>query len=91
MSARLFPTDVLFLQRILAVSGFYNGPFNGKWTSNVDAAEEQFLAGSEQIKSKASAFDNRTESCIMSLIPAAQGERVHERDQRPASDLTDYF
>ena len=72
MSAKLFQKDVLFLQRILAVSGFYIGPFNGKWTSNVDAAEQQFLARYEQIKGQAGAFDSRTESCIMSLIPAAQ-------------------
>jgi hypothetical protein len=30
MSARLFKRDILFLQRILAVSGFYKGPLNGK-------------------------------------------------------------
>lgn len=72
MSARLFEKDILFLQRILAVSGFYGGPFNGRWTSKVDAAEQQFLARYEQIKGQAGAFDSRTERCIMSLIPAAQ-------------------
>lgn len=72
MSARLFEKDILFLQRILAVSGFYDGPFNSKWTSKVDAAEEQFLARYEEIKAQAGAFDSRTEGCIMSLIPAAQ-------------------
>jgi peptidoglycan LD-endopeptidase CwlK len=72
MSVRLFKTDTLFLQRILAVSGFYKGPLNGKWSSDVDAAEDQLMAKYEQIKDQAGAFDSRTESCIMSLIPAAQ-------------------
>jgi peptidoglycan LD-endopeptidase CwlK len=72
MSAKLFKADILFLQRLLAVSGFYKGPLNGKWSSDVDAAEERFLAKYEQIKGESGEFDNRTESCIMSLIPAAQ-------------------
>lgn len=72
MSAKLFKIDIMFLQRVLAVSGFYKGPLNGKWSSDVDAAEERFLAGYEQIKGQSGEFDNRTESCIMSLIPAAQ-------------------
>jgi peptidoglycan LD-endopeptidase CwlK len=72
VSDRLFPEDILFLQRILAVSGFYKGPFNGKWTAKVDAAEQQFLAKYEEIKGQAGAFDSRTESCITRLIPAAQ-------------------
>jgi peptidoglycan LD-endopeptidase CwlK len=72
MSERLFPKDILFLQRILAVSGFYDGPLNGQFTSKVDAAEQQFEARYEEIKAQAGAFDSRTESCIVSLIPAAQ-------------------
>jgi peptidoglycan LD-endopeptidase CwlK len=72
MSAKLFETDILFLQRILAVSGFYTKSLNGKWTGDVDAAEQAFLAKYEQIKAKTGEFDPRTESCIMSLIPAAQ-------------------
>ncbi len=72
MSAQLFKTDTLFLQRILAVSGFYKGRLDGKWSSEVDAAEDQFLAKYKQIKNDAGEFDNRTELCIMSLIPAAQ-------------------
>jgi peptidoglycan LD-endopeptidase CwlK len=60
--------DILFLQRLLAGTGFYKGPLNGKWSSDVDAAEERFLAGYEQIKGQSGEFDNRTKS-IMSLIP----------------------
>jgi peptidoglycan LD-endopeptidase CwlK len=72
MSAKLFKDDVLFLQRILAVSGFYNKSLNGKWSSDVDAAEEAFLARYEQIRAQLGAFDPRTEACIESLLPAAQ-------------------
>jgi peptidoglycan LD-endopeptidase CwlK len=72
MSAKLFKSDILFLQRILAVSGFYKGPRNGKWSGDLDAAEQAFLARYEEIKRDAGEFDQRTESCIMSLIPAAQ-------------------
>ena len=50
MSATLFPADILFLQRILASSGFYKSPLNGKLTDEVDSAQEAFLAKSEQIK-----------------------------------------
>ena len=72
MSATLFPADILFLQRILASSGFYKGPLNGKLTDEVDSAQEAFLAKSEQIKRDGGAFDPRTEQNIMTLIPAAQ-------------------
>jgi peptidoglycan LD-endopeptidase CwlK len=72
MSERLFKTDVLFLQRILAVSGFYNGPFNGKFTSAVDDAEDQFFKKYDAIKSQLGEFDPRTEGCIQTMIPEAQ-------------------
>jgi peptidoglycan LD-endopeptidase CwlK len=72
VSVKLFPEDILFAQRILAVSGFYNGALNGKWSSKVDAAQDEFQASYDQIKSKMGACDSRTETCIMTLIPAAQ-------------------
>ena len=72
MSERLFKTDVLFLQRILAVSGFYDGPLNGKFTGAVDDAEEKFFKKYEAIKTKLGGFDNRTEGCIQTMIPEAQ-------------------
>jgi peptidoglycan LD-endopeptidase CwlK len=72
MSAKLFKDDILFLQRVLAVSGFYTKALNGKWSSDVDAAEEAFLASYAKIKSQLGGFDTRTENCITTLIPAAQ-------------------
>ena len=72
MSAILFKDDVLFLQRILSSSGFYNGPRNGVWSAKLDDAEAKFFAESERIKSQIGQFDQRTEKNIMSLIPAAQ-------------------
>ncbi len=74
MSARLFQTDILFLQRILSSSGFYKGPLDGKWTAKVDAAEEAFFAEAEKIKTNLGEFDPRTESNIVSLVPAAQAK-----------------
>jgi len=72
MSDRLFKTDILFLQRILAVSGFYKGALNGRWSSDVDDAEEKFLARYRAIRENAGEFDSRTEDCLTTLIPAAQ-------------------
>ena len=51
MGARLYRDDILFVQRILAVSGFYRGPLNGKWNTEVDAAERAFNKEYERIKS----------------------------------------
>lgn len=72
MSAKLFETDIRFLQRILAVSGFYTKALNGKWSADVEAAEQAFLARYEEIKGKLGQFDARTESNIATLIPQAQ-------------------
>jgi peptidoglycan L-alanyl-D-glutamate endopeptidase CwlK len=72
MSTQLFKDDILFLQRVLAVSGFYKGKFNGKFTADVDAAEQAFQARSRQIRDELGEFDARTETNIVSLLPAAQ-------------------
>lgn len=72
MSARLFKDDIQFLQRILSSCGFYDGPRNGTWSATLDEAEAAFFAESERIKSEQGAFDPRTESNIITLLPAAQ-------------------
>src|SRR6266446_7265221 len=74
MSEKLFKNDILFLQRLLAVAGFYRVSLNGKWSNDVDAAEAAFLAKYEEIKNQMGEFDNRTELCIMTLIPMTQSK-----------------
>jgi peptidoglycan L-alanyl-D-glutamate endopeptidase CwlK len=72
MSNVLFKGDILFLQRVLAVSGFYKGKLSGKFTPEVDAAEQAFQARTRQIRDQLGEFDARTESNIANLLPAAQ-------------------
>ena len=72
MSQQLFKNDVLFFQRILKVSGFYKGPLDGKWTSAVDKAEDEFEAAYVALRDQMGAFDTRTERNIETLIPTAQ-------------------
>lgn len=72
MSFKLFQEDILFLQRILAVSGFYRGPLNGKFSAAVDAAEQNFFQEYTRLKESKGGFDTRTEGNILTLIPAAQ-------------------
>jgi peptidoglycan L-alanyl-D-glutamate endopeptidase CwlK len=74
VSAKLFETDILFLQRILAVADLYGGPLDGKWNSDVEAGETAFYAAYDTIKGRLGAFDARTERNIISLIPAAQSK-----------------
>src|SRR3954447_25429827 len=50
MSLPLFNDDILFTQRILAVSGFYTGPLNAKWTAAVDTAEVAFDAATAGLR-----------------------------------------
>ena len=72
MSAKLFASDIRFFQRILAVAGFYKGPLDGKLTSKVKEAQDEFIKDYEATKAKMGSFDDRTEMNIRTLIPAAQ-------------------
>ena len=72
MSAKLFESDVKFLQRFLKVAGVYQGPFDGKWSAAVDTAEDAFSDQYVTIRNELGAFDNRSESNIVTLLPAAQ-------------------
>ena len=72
MSAKLFETDVKFLQRFLKVAGVYQGPVDGKWSAAVDTAETAFSDQYVAIRSELGTFDNRSESNIVTLLPAAQ-------------------
>jgi peptidoglycan L-alanyl-D-glutamate endopeptidase CwlK len=73
MSQLLFKNDVLFLQRILAVSQFYAGPLDGRRTAALDAAAQAFATATADLRTKMGSFDVRTEAAIATLLPQAQG------------------
>ena len=72
MSSRLFTDDILFFQRILKAEGLYTGKLDGVWGPNTEAAAQQFMLQSEQIKASTRSFDIRSEGCITTLALAAQ-------------------
>jgi peptidoglycan LD-endopeptidase CwlK len=72
MSLNFSKKDVLFFQRILAVSGFYGGPLNGKWNKDVDKAEAKFNERFNKIMAAEGAVDTRSERNIMTMIPKSQ-------------------
>lgn len=74
MSYQLLKQDILFYQRFLKSNGFYNDELDGIWGSNADKADADFMAQSDSIAKQYGTFDNRSESCIISLIPKAQAE-----------------
>ncbi len=72
MSLSLLPADVLFLQRTCAVCGCYSGPLDGKWSLDVQTAEDKLEAQAAELRTKLGTFDARTEKNIASLMPPAQ-------------------
>lgn len=72
MSARLFREDVLFYQRMLSVAGLYQGRRDGRWTADVDAADQAFTAAFDQIARDLGAFDTRSEGNIGTFLPQTQ-------------------
>ena len=72
MSLEFSKGDILFLQRILAVGGFYAGPLDGKWNKDIDAAEKAFDAKYLQIRNSDGEFDVRSEKNIMTMFPQTQ-------------------
>jgi len=72
MSAHLFSDDILFYQRVLSVSGFYDGSLNGQWTAAVEAADQAFAAEFASIASELGTFDTRSEGNIRTQLPQTQ-------------------
>lgn len=72
MSLLLFKNDILFFQRILSVSNVYKGPLDGKWSADVDKADDEFDAKSAALKAELGSFDKRCERNIETLILPAQ-------------------
>lgn len=74
MSARLFPEDVLFFQRLLKSEGLYTKKLDGIWGPFTEKASNDFEALSDQLKMQIMEFDFRTESNIRTLTLSAQKE-----------------
>lgn len=72
MSQQLFKEDVTFLQRFLKSAGFDPGKIDGRWGSNTDRAENEFIKKSEEIAVNLGTFHQRSERNIVTLHPKAQ-------------------
>lgn len=72
MSAQLFPSDVLFLQRFLSCCGCYAGALDGLYGPLTSAGEDTFEAEAKAIAAKHGSFDPRSERNIRSLQTKAQ-------------------
>jgi peptidoglycan L-alanyl-D-glutamate endopeptidase CwlK len=72
MSQQLFKNDILFLQRILSVSGIYSGTLDGCRSSALDAAALAFEEMTVELRASMGTFDQRTETNIATLLPSAQ-------------------
>ena len=83
MSARIFPDDILFFQRVLKSAGLYGGKLDGIWGPITEGAAVEFERLSDQIALRTSRFDARSENNIRTLTVRAQQsareflERVH--------------
>jgi len=74
MSARLFPDDVLFFQRLLRAEGLYTRSLDGIWGRYTEKAANEHEALSERIREDLGEFDFRTEKNIRTLLLTAQRE-----------------
>jgi peptidoglycan L-alanyl-D-glutamate endopeptidase CwlK len=72
MSQPINPAEILFLQRVCAVCGLYQGPLNGIWSDATEQAETRLHASAAALKAQFGGFDPRSETNIATLIPPAQ-------------------
>jgi peptidoglycan L-alanyl-D-glutamate endopeptidase CwlK len=72
MSQGFFKEDVLFTQRLLKGSGFYQGKLDGVWGPKTDAAVALFEERFRTLRSTLGEFDLRTEGNLQTLHPKAQ-------------------
>jgi peptidoglycan LD-endopeptidase CwlK len=72
MGQPFFKEDVLFTQRLLKGSGFYDGKLDGTWGPKTDAAVTLFDERFRAIRGALGEFDLRTEGNIQTLHPKAQ-------------------
>ncbi len=74
MSAPLSKAATLFRQRILSCAGFYHAKLDGLWGPKTDQADKDFHAEYLRLQTIGGAFDPRTESWIITLLPEAQSK-----------------
>jgi peptidoglycan LD-endopeptidase CwlK len=72
MSQQLFEDDVRFLQRFLKSAGFNPGIIDGRWGSDTNTAEDNFINKSQEIAATYGTFHQRSERNIATLHPKAQ-------------------
>ena len=72
MSARLFPDDILFFQRLLKCDGLYPGALDGIWGPLTEAGAVEFERLADAIAQDAGTFDARSENNIRTLSLNAQ-------------------
>lgn len=72
MSLRLFENDVLFIQRLLAAEGLYEGELDGIWGPLTERAAVRFEHRTGVIREQMQTFDLRSESQLSGLLLAAQ-------------------
>lgn len=72
MSMRLFGDDVVEFQRLLKSSGLLKGKVDGVWGVETERAATAFENFCKAIRASAGAFDERSEMCIVTLVPKAQ-------------------
>jgi len=72
MSARIFPDDVLFFQRLLRSDGLYAGDLDSDWGPLTEAAVVQFERLADEIAAAVASFDARSENNIRTLAIRAQ-------------------
>ncbi len=68
----MFADDILFQQRFLTGLGLYDGELDGVFGPKTAAGLSKFEAISDEIAERNNRFDQRTESCIVTLHPKAQ-------------------
>lgn len=72
MSARIFPDDVVFLQRLLRTDGLYAGDLDGDWGPLTETAVRQFERLADELAAAVASFDARSENNIRTLAIRAQ-------------------
>lgn len=72
MSISFGKGDLLFEQRLLKCGGFYDGKLDGVWGPQSEAAADAARADFVKVRNLYTAFDNRSEDNIATLLPKMQ-------------------